>query len=278
MNPIWIVFRRIIYSIPLKLLLLLLAIFGVLFACFSSADDLWINLWKEKTNWWTTTRDYSQFDRICVLTYNSSNTVSEFSVWWWTIQNTCNWNLNQYDFNIDSSCCSVWWNLTLYSKNSWTDFYVLGINLINENSCPLMSSLQCQTEYNLIPISSVDQNYCTTNNLCPAWTPSDCPNVWVSNLYINDIFHPGAFNVIMNIPEEIDWDYAYTNSWQNFNIDVVWYNQDFEKIEWWINTNNYKPTSEDFTKIFTSFSSFWWLLIACLFVILVFYFIKKMFK
>lgn len=146
-------------------------------------------------------------------------------------------------------------------------------------SCPSQyTSLECQTEYSLIPINDVDSAYCESNNLCSSSdSPIDCPNVWVSNLFINDIFHPWAFNVIMNIPSEIDWDYAYTNSWNNINIDIVWYNQDEEYINAWIDTNNYKPTSSDFTNIFTKFSGFWGLLVATLFVILIFYFIKKIF-
>lgn len=279
--------------------MLLLAVFGILFFCFSSADYLnWLDF-KSNVNW-AGNSVYSS--KLSVLWYSNSLSwlvcfrINDF--WWGSKLQIFYVNDHNIRYSTESiyhqnlfGCFwfSVWeandYNIYI-SDSDWRavsfniDFYYLSsVSVVSWN--PWYTSLQCQTEYNLIPVESVDQNYCTTNNLCPS---VDCPeipdnpNIWTSNIYINDIFHPGAFNVIMNIPEEIDWDYAYTNSWQNINIDVVWYNQDFEKIEWWINTNNYKPTSEDFTKIFTSFSSFWWLLIACLFVILVFYFVKKMFK
>ena len=82
----------------------------------------------------------------------------------------------------------------------------------------------------------------------------------------------------MNIPEEISWDYAYTSSGYNFNLDIEWYNQDTEYINWLIDVNSYQPTSEDFTSVFSLFGNYWWLLVACLFIILIFYFVKKAFK
>jgi hypothetical protein len=273
MNPFVIAFRRIIYSIPLKRLLVWLAVFAVLFASFSSATT--INNSDTQIFWFLNDVSYSQVDlRDRFWVSNSDLVFCAFFQNPWTFNDwTTTYTLGSYQTYCTNNSTVIinpnWQYWATYFNKVWVDIFF-----------PPYTSLECQTEYNLIPINSVDQNYCTTNNLCPV---EDCPGgdltPWVSNIYINDLFHPGAFNVIMNIPDEIDWDYAYTNSWQNFNVDIVWYNQDFEKIEWWINTNNYKPSSEDFTNIFTWwFSNFWWLLIATLFVILVFYFVKKMFK
>lgn len=259
------IFRKL----PLKLLLIILAVAAVFVACFSSATEI-----VDMTTVWQYTRSTStSYD----IMFN----------WLWDFNSiaciTCTNEYTNWQVQIQALLLRfsrVNW-ICFYLEN-WTSIYLdwqsqrqCTINISNPN----YSSQQCQTEYNLIPINEVDAAYCESNNLCPAsGSPSDCPNVWVSNLFINDVFHPGAFNVIMNIPEEIDWDYAYTNSGSNINIDVVWYNQDTEYINWLIDVQNYQPTTDDFTKVFTNFWYFGWLLVACLFVILVFYFIKRLFK
>lgn len=264
--------------------MILLAIWTVLFVSFSSATSYVLPTSSWIWNSYNSSRDYYDYPKISLYAWDSYTISSEYDfscverasanngAQYHTDKMTSWQNLPNYQI-----VCFTWWQ-TVYIRQNEVLVYLFKLW---ENWVPdwnLMSSMQCQTEYNLIPINEVDSSYCESNNLCPAWwTPSDCPNVWVSNLFINDIFHPWAFNVIMNIPSEIDRDYAYTNSWNNINIDVVWYNQDEEYINAWIDTNNYKPTSSDFTNIFSNFSQFWGLLIATLFVILVFYFIKKMF-
>ena len=280
------IISSILRKLPLKLLLIILALFWVFIFCFSSAVDSfvlddWYSHNLQLDSYWSWNAWYNPlYDSFCIgALWSSNSNCTSITITAW--DSSITWNPYQ------NLVCLVWFNSnSLTIKNNVNYVCTYGatnfkLASLENNICTPMSSLQCQTEYNLIPISSVDSNYCTTNNLCPS---EDCPeypdnpNIWTSNIYINDVFHPGAFNVIINIPEEIDWDYAYTNSWSNFNLDVVWYNQDQEMIQWWIDTNNYKPTSEDFTNIFTNFSNFWWLLIAALFVILVFYFIKKIFK
>lgn len=275
MNIFWTVIRSIIYKIPLKLLLILVAVFGILFACFSSADSfdiIWYN--------------------SC---YISSTSSCSFSVWdciFWSsslsraiFYDNSN-NLVNFSFSSDHANSLLCSDFDWYFLLSWAGTYQVRVyeDLISIcPSCPTcpeqFTSSECQTEYNLIPISSVDSAYCEENNLCSS---SDCSTwdltPWVSNIFINDIFHPWAFNVIMNIPEEIDRDYTYTNSWTNFNLDIVGYNQDEEYIQSVIDVQSYKPTSDDFTRVFSNISNFGALLIACLFVILVFYMIKKVFK
>lgn len=254
--------------------MILLAIWTVLFVSFSSAefyqitaDDFYFySVWANTTT--SFNDDWSNVYCVYIDSNCSSNCWS-FVIDWVSHSLRGSWN------RWPVFCWR--WNTLSISSSIHYFYYIFSPNFFN-NFCSKYTSLECQFEYNLIPIEEVNQAYCESNNLCPVWwTPSDCPNVWVSNLFINDIFHPWAFNVIMNIPSEIEWDYAYTNSWNNINIDVVWYNQDEEYIQSWIDTNNYKPTSSDFTNIFSNFSQFWGLLIATLFVILVFYFIKKMF-
>lgn len=265
-----VIYTKILYRIPLKYLLIILAVVAVCIASFSNA-------WLVKTSyqayvWSQNDKTYvnNSCDMICInpnwstcndidLAFNLNHWRYAWSIhWWWDIGST-------YWF-----CSSE--HTVYFSSFDWCSFTIDCYNFTE------YTSLQCQTEYSLIPISEVDSSYCESNNLCSSSECPDNPNVWTSNLYINDVFHPWAFNVIVNIPEEIDRDYAYTNSWSNFNLDVVWYNQDTEYIESLIDINSYKPTSEDFTSVFSLFWEYWWLLVACLFVILLFYFIKRPFK
>lgn len=301
MNIIWTVIRSIIYKIPLKLLLVLLAVFGIFFACFSSAENVSnlitnissidINLNQWEYYWLVDTQNISSNYWTYCIHINSmsanNNNVGRFSLWF----------NNTYSNNTDTAMniYTDWWSVyaCIYTNmryifvynNSYypisLNFDLFKLNVLMNTEIPVLTSLECQTEYNLIPVSSVDSEYCESNNLCSS---SECPSYtwdltpWVSNIFINDVFHPWAFNVIMNIPEEIDRDYTYTNSWTNFNLDIVGYNQDEEYIQSVIDVQNYKPTSEDFTRVFSNISNFWALLIACLFVILVFYMLKKAFK
>ena len=207
--------------------------------CFSNPDKCYNTLYTIWKNW-----DYSN---SMTFTYQQIN-------WWDVLNYICTIDWDWFDVVPSRSC-----DIKVYYPSQYT-------------------SLQCQTEYSLIPISSVDSNYCTSNNLCPSSSPSDCPNVWVSNIWINDLFHPWAFNIIMNIPEEIDWDYAYTNSWQNMNIDVVWYNVDYDYINDVVDTQNYKPSSSDLSSIVSQIIPLFvpWLCIILL-LYFIFRFIKKIF-
>ena len=268
-----VLYRRILYKIPLKLLLVLLAIFWLLFA-FSKAENICtpILVWSaniSSTINWNLGRNWEQY-YYCILSNNWQISIS-FPNTTYTLQSNdwiCvskddypNW-ISQIPITCTNWTCNLWW--AYFWKN-----------------CISMTSLQCQTEYNLIPISSVDQNYCTSNNLCPS---NECPSYtwdlmpWVSNIWINDIFHPWAFNIYMNIPQELDRDYAYTNSWANFNLDIVGYNVDYDYIEWIVDHQNYKPTSEEFSIIVSQIIPLFvpWLCIILL-LYFIFRFIKKIF-
>ena len=266
-NFINVLYRRILYKIPLKLLLILLAIFWLLFACTKAefSDPVLLETYSN----WANNGSYSNanYDILCIQNWNCADRklVFNFTHWVWIYYS----NLN----NDQWMACTISGAIYFDTTNSSCIFYIYWINVIN------YSSQQCQTEYNLIPIEDVDQNYCTTNNLCPSWwTPSDCPNVWVSNLWINDIFHPWAFNIYMNIPQELDRDYAYTNSWANFNLDIVGYNVDYDYIDWVVDSQNYKPNSDDLSSIVSQIIPLFvpWLCIILL-LYFIFRFIKKIF-
>ena len=152
-------YRKILYKIPLKFLLILLAVVAVFMACFSNA---WftITTWTINVSAWGA--NYSvpwNYDFFCVVNSNCSNSVIFFpdafntdNLWWYRIYNTNNpitqgmWVCSDKD-NIsivnESSVCVV--TVYKYTYDNYT-------------------SLECQTEYSLIPVSSVDQSYCTSNN------------------------------------------------------------------------------------------------------------------
>lgn len=128
--------------------------------------------------------------------------------------------------------------------------------------------------------SILDWNYntCTSElSICMSnsWTSWSGEIQW-SSLFINDVQHLWNKNIYIDIP--LDYEFSYTNEWEDFELTVEWLNQDYDYINWVINKQNYIPTSEDLSNVFSNFGLFWSLLVVCLFVILVFYMIKKIFN
>lgn len=266
-----VLYRRILYKIPLKFLLILLAIFCLMFA-YSKADYELYDADENSITLPTNNREYTLQNEnfpnyICIVAKHDNLAIYD--------DNTFSLSPERVMLsNYDTYCTD---DEYVYLRNN---YWPSSISYYYYDS-PKLSSLQCQTEYSLIPISSVDQLYCTSNNLCPS---SDCPSYtwdltpWVSNIWINDIFHPGAFNIIMNIPEEISRDYAYTNSWHNFNLDIEWYNVDYEKMQSVIDKQSYIPTNEDFQNIILLIWPYWKIIIFFVFLFILWAWIKKPFK
>lgn len=164
---------------------------------------------------------------------------------------------------------------------------------ITENYCKnkfssLMTSSECDSLYSWYVSPTLYQNCTNSLNSC-SWELWVCNsslnsclnwnytwNVQWSSIWINNIQHLWNKNIYIDIPEEISWDYLYT--WDNMLIGVEWYNVDAEYIRSVINKQNYIPTTEDFSNVFSNFGLFGWLLVVCLFVIFVFYIIKKIFS
>ena len=285
-----VLYRRILYKIPLKLLLVILAIVSVFIAC-TEADYLdWLtyiwNISNTDTNSVYTTTFWTiwypdQTSLFCIHVNDDNNdTLYTLSVW-----ATNNIRLRRADF-----WCFYYsaWSQTatiVISNSNWNwwvafdfDIYKLSTDFSITSWNPWYTSLQCQTEYNLIPISSVDQNYCTTNNLCPSngWVCSSLTGV--STLYINDILHVWSPFIYMNIPEEIGWDYAYTQWGTNMFIDIEWYNVDYDKMHEILEVQNYKPTSEDFSQVVSNLTPYVKILVFVLFVFIIWKWIKGGFK
>lgn len=168
---------------------------------------------------------------------------------------------------------AIWYNA--YTISAWTVIpnFTMSItsDAFNSNSSNYTSE-ECQSEYSLMPIDSCNSEYCELNWLCEViwWS-------WSSTLYINDVRHESAPFIYVNIPEEFKRDYL---TWeQEFTINVEWLNGDQDYINWIIDVNSYRPSSEDFTQTFV-----WWLTLIFPYIIItavilfIRRFIRKIFK
>lgn len=161
------------------------------------------------------------------------------------------------------------------------NYQVFDLNelLSKDITCPSQyTSLECQSEYSLIPVSSVDSSYCENNNLCSSlW--GGCSWSWDvsrSALYVNNIQHLWKPIINITIPEEIDRDYI--NTWDSFDLDVVWYNVDYEAMSETLSVQKYRPTSEDFTKVVSILAPYMKILLFLLFAYIVIKRLKKPFS
>ena len=181
---------------------------------------------------------------------------------------------------------NTWWCMTTpnYNQKFFVqanspsvnfDYKIIEVNELLSTALPRMTSSECQLEYSLIPVSSVDTNYCVWNGLCPneCWSWSGYSwDLQYSNIYINSILHPWEENIFINIPDYIQWDY-FVSSWE-FNIYVwSWYDMDYMNSI--IKINSYRPDSTDFTDIFVSGLT---LIFPYIFVLLLIVFIWKLIK
>ena len=115
--------------------------------------------------------------------------------------------------------------------------------------------------------------YIEVSNYC-AYTWVESSWDW-SALYINDIQHIGAWIINVTIPTEIEWDYIYTWNWDQFDLNVKWYNVDSDYIEGIINTQNSKPNKVDFNNTISGLLP---IFVPGLVIILLLYFIFRFIK
>ena len=161
--------------------------------------------------------------------------------------------------------CKYWWYFIVY--------LIVWINLIGFWFCEDLTSTECQTEYNLIPINAIDNNYCTTNWYCTNFLSGDIN--W-SSIYINDIQHEWAENINITIPNTIERDYTYT--WETLELTIKWQRYDEEKMLNLIDIQNYKPTWEEMSNLISKFADFIPLLWICLLFIAIRYIAKRIFR
>ena len=153
---------------------------------------------------------------------------------------------------------------------------------------PLMSSLQCQSEYSLIPLSSVDSNYCSSNWLCPSYyvnlsytNSNNSSSALISDdidlivwtwITVDETESPSVFRFdwdfwlwgwsalyindiqhvgapIINITIPEEFNRDYTWTDDQFDLDVKWYNVDTDYIDWIITKQTTLPNNTDFSNI-----------------------------
>lgn len=189
-----------------------------------------------------------------------------------------NWNIVswQWEHPTNYNCMNfTWYVQNIYSNNRNIDYIDISSMF---PSCPICeeqyTSSECQLEYWLMPIENCNSEFCELNNLCSSWN-LDLSWNW-SALYINDIQHLSAPLIDITIPEEFNWSYTWND--ELFELSISWYNVDTAYIDWIIRTQNYKPTSEDFTKLISLFVPYSKYLIFLLFIFIIWVWIKKSFK
>lgn len=221
-----------------------------------------------------------------------------------SIENTENWELTIWDWYIysnDNTNYNYWiltayrsLTLDFYSENSkiytlsWrkltnTDFY----NIFNSwyticQTCEEQyTSLECQTEYNLIPITDVTANYCKLNFDLIA--PTECPNIWEwtgavnrTARYINNQQYPWTASLKLNIADFLERQTTYNQD--ETIVNIIWYDADEDYIEWIIEKEQITPNNEDIEYFFRWLANYIPLIFIWFFIILVAKIIKKAIK
>lgn len=251
------------------------------------------DIWK----WRITVSPWRMYFSVWVLPFNSINL--------WTVDCISSSCSLSFDYNCSYSyqwstawvVLQTWYSLINYDLDNWFSMdnpscpscptcptidqnYCVSNNLCP--SCPICpsqyTSLECQQEYSLIPVSSVDQNYCVSNNLCPASEGGECSSwdVSWSALYINNVQHLWGAIIRVDIPEEISRDYE---QWiGEFDLDVVWYNVNYEAIQDKIDLQNYKPSQEDFNNVIWVLAKYMPLIVILIWFVVIVAIIKNSFK
>lgn len=149
----------------------------------------------------------------------------------------------------------------------------------NDSSC---TQLKCENDYQLIPESSINSEYCEDRfNLID---PVNCPvsgwtgDVQWSSFFVNNRQIQGASNIYLRMPDFLNWEFTYIDSWSTLEIDVE--NEgDQEYIENLLQVQTYHPSSEDFTMSFTwTITLLMPYIIISLFIIFLWKLIKRIFK
>ena len=241
-----VIYTKILYKIPLKLLLVLLAIFWLLFACTKAwlveIDRTTYSMWSYN-DWHYTNSDA---DLNCLQLVNCSSQNAHWLAYnfdRWLHAQYLNWN---HELANSYGSCTSW---DIYFGTDWTTCSFQIASYVFD----YYTSQQCQTEYNLIPVEDVTSNYCKLN--FDLINPAECPInsgtgaiIW-SNLSINNTPYAQNQNINVYIPDFLAWTISFND--YTTSIDVEWYNADTNYIENVINQEKLTPTNEDFAWMLT---------------------------
>lgn len=276
-----------------KCTLWLLTAFILSFTCFSNAENVEdiityikeenVSVWAYSTKTIYELTNSSDYWTYCLYIDNLSDSIN---IWF-------NSSLQYVDnlwYRIYSDNPSVSPYFCIFSNLRYIFFYntsssqidvnykFFKLNALINTQLPVLTSLECQTEYNLIPISEVTANYCALN----FWMidPQECPiNQWTwaivrSNLMINDIPYAQNQNINVFIPDFLAWNIAFNDF--NTVIEVEWYNADEEYIQNVINQEKLTPTNKDIEEMITWFMTNYFPYLALAIVFL--YLARKIYK
>ena len=244
------------------------------------------------TDTFVTVVDFWEFDSSTVcFKFDNMSVSTNIQVGPYTSQNPWYLNRNQWYYYRwawawNYTCVYVWsdWRyLNVSVPNPVTfDVEYFFMNTFLDTTLPVMTSFECQQNYDLIPISSVDSNYCEINNLCPSWW-WECiiSGSWFSDIYIysNNRYFPLTWtnSVFINLPQYLTYNYDYSNWWDDLDIDI-WYSVDDSYLSSVKDLQLTTPNQVDLNNIVS------WLLplfvpwlVVILFLYFVFRFLKKIF-
>lgn len=223
---------------------------------FTQIHNYDYTFWNDSMDWWLFCFNYQKEDS---------------STPYWTITDWSNDTMDFYGWY--HTYCTRDFPVNIHF-NDLNDYYFFAsyTPVVVAWEFPEKTQSECEEDYSLMPIESCNSEYCEMNDLCSTiwWS-------WSSTLYINDVRHESAPFIYVNIPEEFKRDYL---TWVNeFTINVEWLNGDQDYINWIIDVNSFRPSSEDFTETFV-----WWLTLIFPYIIItavilfIRRFIRKIFK
>lgn len=213
----------------------------------------------------------------------------ELTIWDWYIYSNDNTNYNYWILTAYRSL-----TLDLYSENSkiytisWrkltnTDLYSIFNSwyTICQTCEEQYTSLECQTEYNLIPITDVTANYCKLN--FDLIEPTECPNIWEwtgeinwTAWYINNQQYPWTASLRLNIEDFLQRQTTYNE--EETIVDVIWYNADETYIDNIINNTKTWATPQDFENLIYTLTWFTPYVLMMILVTFMIWLVKKLFK
>lgn len=255
--------------------------------------NIWLLNWMSAQYSWRFILDYKVYDLTSLLnTELSSSSYSLYTTFYYNWVRTNGWFWDNLVDNKSYVDIYLSWNKSFDGVSVTRNFnnspdYTL-YKFTADLSCPDCSicddpytSLECQNEYNLIPVENVTKEYCEINhNLI---SPESCPicewsgSINWSALYINNEQVSSASRINVNIDDWIDYNLNYVEDSATINVTGPEWDQEY--IQWIIDTNSYQPSTEDFKNVFV-----WWLtlilpyLVVVLFVVFIWKFIRKIFK
>lgn len=194
-----------------------------------------------------------------------SSKYTTYNVYWndWVSSLFICWDSNPSS-STDLSLTFIKWDIDNYE----IDYRIYKVNQSEDPNVIEWLLQSCSSD---LQLCNNDLHSCQNNNVCIPWSWDN----W-SALYINDIQHLGKPIINITFPDYLDWDYTTTEN--EFNLDIVWYSVDTEYIDWIIRTQNYKPTSEDFTQLVWMLAPYSKYLLFLLFIFIIWAWIKKPFK